>query len=73
MKTMEEEFGRIMRNSRRANGITQENLAKLVNISGVYCRQIEHGEHCATWITWLKICSALGINISEIQKLPAAE
>lgn len=73
MNTMEKEFGRIMRRSRRANGITQEALAELVNISGVYCRQIEHGEHRTTWITWLKICSALEIDVTEIQKMLTAE
>ncbi|MDE7361551.1 MAG: helix-turn-helix domain-containing protein [Oscillospiraceae bacterium] len=73
MATLEKEFGRIMRRSRKASGITQETLAEIVNISCVYCRQIEHGEHRATWITWLRICSVLQIDISEIQKLLTAE
>lgn len=60
------EFGEMMRAARRRTGITQNELACLVGISEVYCRQIEHGKFIPTWMIWLRICTVLNINIKSL-------
>ena len=62
-------FGEMMRNARKGRGITQENFAKSIGISTLYCRELEHGRYNPTWIVWLKICTELNIDIKKIRDI----
>lgn len=62
-------FGEMMRDSRKSRGISQEDLAKSVGISTLYCRELEHGRFNPTWIVWLKICTELNIDIKKIRDI----
>ena len=60
------DFGKMMRTARKNYGITQNELARIVGVSTVYCREIECGRYTPTWIIWLKICTVLEIDTSYI-------
>lgn len=62
-------FGEIMRKARESQGMTIEELADQIGMSSVYCRGIEYGRYSTTWITWLKICAVLGIDLSSAAEL----
>lgn len=60
-------FGKIIRKKRMAKRISQESLAKRMGISCTYLREVEHGKYNMTWQNWLKICTALDVDIKTIQ------
>lgn len=60
-------FGEMMRYERKKRGITQENFAKSIGISPLYCRELEHGRYTPTWIIWLRICTELGLDIKKLR------
>lgn len=62
-------FGDMMRSARKNRGISQENFAKIVGISSLYCREIEHGRYNPTWIVWLKICTELNLDVKKLRDL----
>ncbi len=62
------EFAVIVHDNRLKNQITQEKLSETVGITPTYLRCIENGKNAPNWIIWLKLCTALGIDVSEIQK-----
>lgn len=62
-------FGEMMRKARESQGMTIEELADQIGISSVYCREIEYGRYSTTWVTWLKICAVLGIDLSSAAEL----
>lgn len=62
-------FGDMMRSARKNRGISQENFAKSIGISALYCREIEHGRYNPTWIVWLRICTELNLDIKNLRDL----
>lgn len=62
-------FGEMMRSARKSRGITQENFAKSIGISSLYCREIEHGRYNPTWIVWLRICTELNLDIKKLRDI----
>lgn len=65
---MKQEFAAIAHEKRLKNEITQEKLSEMIGITEVYLRCIETGKNVPNWIIWLKLCTALGVDISEIQR-----
>ena len=65
---IKQEFAAIAHEKRRKSKITQERLSEVVGITDVYLRCIESGKNAPNWIIWLKICTALDVDISEIQQ-----
>lgn len=59
-------FGKIMREERQKQGLSQSELAQRVGITDIYCSDIEEGKYTATWEIWLKICVVLNIDIQKI-------
>ena len=66
--TIKQEFAAIAHEKRLKNKITQEKLSEMIGITDVYLRCLESGKNAPNWIIWLKLCTALGVDISEIQK-----
>lgn len=62
----EEIFGKILQDKRKAKKISQDKLAKLTGLDRTSISLIENGKRSPSFSTILKICSALGINPSEI-------
>lgn len=62
----EEIFGKIIQEERKAKEISQERLAKLTGLDRTAISLIETGKRSPTFITILKICSALEIDPSEL-------
>ena len=67
-QALKQKFATIVHEKRIKNKITQERLAEVVEISEVYLRKIETGKAVPNWIIWLKICTALKIDLVEIQQ-----
>lgn len=59
-------FGAIVSSKRRQLRLTREKLAELVDISVVYCRNIELGKHCINWVIWAKLCVVLELDINSV-------
>lgn len=57
-------FGKIIKDKRQILGITQEKIAELIGISTMHFRNIESGKTCTNWVTWVKICAVLGVDIT---------
>lgn len=68
IRVIKQVFAAIAHEKRKQNKITQERLSEVVGITDVYLRCIESGKNAPNWIVWLKICTALGVDISEIQQ-----
>ncbi|MDE6729060.1 MAG: helix-turn-helix domain-containing protein [Oscillospiraceae bacterium] len=66
-KTIQAEFGEQIKAKRKQKHITQEELSELAGITDVYLRDLERGSYTATWVICLKICTALDIDIRDIQ------
>lgn len=67
-KTINEAFGEMLHVSRLEKNITQKNLSEMAGISDVYLRDVENGQHTVTWIIWLELCTALDIDIPQLQR-----
>lgn len=66
--TIQQEFGELIKTKRKLKQLTQEQLSELAGITDVYLRDLERGSYTATWIICLKICTALDIDLHDIQK-----
>lgn len=66
--TIQQEFGELIKTKRKLKQLTQEQLSELAGITDVYLRDLERGSYTATWIICLKICTALDIDLHELQK-----
>jgi len=64
--TKEEILGKILQEERKAKKISQEKLAKLTGPGRTFISLIENGKRNPTFTTILKICSALGLEPSEL-------
>lgn len=60
------QFGNILRKTREARGLTQEEFAALCGISRAYYGRVERGEHSVTLDLCKRISDALGITLSAI-------
>lgn len=60
------QFGNILRKTREARGLTQEEFAALCDISRAYYGRIEHGEHSVTLDLCRKISDALGVPLAAL-------
>lgn len=65
---MKAELGQIIKSRRKQKKLTQEELSEIVGITDVYLRDLERGVYTATWIIWLRICTALDIDLKYIQE-----
>ena len=59
-------FGKIVRYKRKQMKISQEKLSELAGISTVHCRNIELGKHRTSWVTWVKLCTVLEIDMNSL-------
>lgn len=66
-KKLQAELGEQIKAKRKQKHITQEELSELAGITDVYLRDLERGSYTATWVICLKICTALDIDIRDIQ------
>ncbi len=66
MKTIEERFGRRVRELREANGLSQEELAFKVGVHRTYLGGIERGERNPSLKNIDLIANALGISLAEL-------
>ena len=62
------DFGELVAELRKKRNLTQEMLSEISGISEVYLRRIERGNCTVTWVIWLTLCTALGVDIGEIQQ-----
>ena len=65
---LEEDFGEKVTKLRKKYNLTQEKLSEISGISEVYLRRIERGNSTVTWVIWLMLCTALNVDIGEIQR-----
>lgn len=64
-------FGEIVRDLRKAKGLSQEQLADKADLHRTYIGMIERGEKNLTLVNICKIAQALKISLSELfTKLP---
>ncbi len=61
-------FAAIIHEKRLKNKMTQERLSEIIGITDVYLRCIESGKNVPNWIIWLKLCTALEVDVFEIQQ-----
>ena len=71
-KDFKQLFGESMREARKKQDFTQKELAEIVGVSVGYWRDLEHGKYNVTWILWMKICAALGIDPDAMREIYAA-
>lgn len=62
-------FGDFIRTKRNQLEITQERIAELIGISTVQYRNIEKGKTRSNWITIVKICLVLRIDITYFAEI----
>jgi len=63
------QFGRAVREFRKAAGISQEQLAERTEIHRTYIGGIERGERNPTWLMITRIAKALGISAARLVQL----
>jgi transcriptional regulator with XRE-family HTH domain len=61
-------LGSTIRRLRLQQGISQENLALMVEIDRSYAGRIERGDNNVTLLTLTRIASALGMSVAELMK-----
>ncbi len=66
MKTIEERFGRRVRELREANGLSQEELAFKVGVHRTYLGGIERGERNPSLKNIDSIANALGVSLAVL-------
>ena len=60
------QFGNILRKTREARHLTQEEFAELCGISRAYYGRIERGEHSVTLELCKRISDATGITLASL-------
>jgi len=61
-------FGEIVKIHRKANNLSQEELAAAVGLHRTYIGMIERGEKNITLLNMIKICRSFNLTISELLK-----
>ena len=59
-------MGQRIREHRKKKGLTQEQLAELIDISPSFMGHIERGSRCASLPTLVRLCWALGVTADEL-------
>lgn len=59
-------IGGAIRRARRAQGISQEQLALAADLDRSYVGGVERGEHNMTVITLCRISDALGVEVADL-------
>lgn len=59
-------FGECLRNARIAKGLSQENLAAIVNLDRTYISLLERGKRNPSLICIASLCNALEVKLSEL-------
>ncbi len=59
-------FGKKLKEIRKANGYTQQALAELVGIDEKHLSRLENGKYFPTYSTLNKLLSVLGISVNEL-------
>jgi XRE family transcriptional regulator, regulator of sulfur utilization len=72
-RTLQRRFGEAVRRLRRAKGLSQERLADLCGLHGVYVGVIERGEKNVTIVTADRVATALGVTLWELLREANAE
>lgn len=62
-------IGRIIRQLRQAQNLSQESLALLADLDRSYMGGIERGEHNITVLNLMKISDALGVSTAHLMDL----
>ncbi|MBQ8458949.1 helix-turn-helix transcriptional regulator [bacterium] len=69
MKTLDmSELGELVKNYRKANGLTQYQLAEIIDIDDKQLGKIERGVHFPSVPTFLKLIKVLNIDINLFYK-----
>lgn len=68
MATLAQKFGKKVRRTRKAKGLTQEKLAELAGMDYSYLNLIEAGKRNPTLKRIAKIARALGTTLSDLVK-----
>lgn len=63
-----EEFGEYLKKERLRRGMNQTEVAKLAGIHQTYYGKIEHGKRAIDLVGAMKICNALGLDLSDFVK-----
>jgi transcriptional regulator with XRE-family HTH domain len=59
-------LGAALREARLDHGFTQEQLQEIAKVNQARISELETGQTNPTWVTLRKICTALGIKISDL-------
>jgi len=57
-----------VRKLREAQGLTQQQLAKLAGVTQPYLHDLEKGNRGARPETWARIAEALGVKVEELRE-----
>lgn len=63
---MTESLGVFLKNARLAAGLTQEQIAEIVDVNPVYISHIETGHRSPSWKLLLAYAQALKLNVTEL-------
>ncbi|MCH2242826.1 MAG: helix-turn-helix transcriptional regulator [Aquabacterium sp.] len=66
-------FARLLKSERLARGISQEGLAELAGLHRTYVGSVERGERNIAADNMEALANALGLDICELLRLPAAQ
>ena len=61
-------LGRVIRETRLAKGISQENLALLAEVDRSYVGRVERGDNNVAILTLAKLAKALGISVAKLMQ-----
>lgn len=66
-------FAKLLKSERLAKGISQEGLAELAGLHRTYVGSVERGERNIAVDNMEALANALGLDISELLRLPTAQ
>ncbi len=61
-------LGRAIRHAREAAGLTQEELAEIIDCSPRWVQKLERGKSNPHWMTLLQFCALLGIDTRTLEE-----
>ena len=67
--TINEKYGKIIRQLREKNGVSQEKFANMIGMDRSYYATIEAGKHNVTLSKIEDIANGLGVSISKIMNM----
>lgn len=69
MQDLSRALGEVVREQRRAQGLSQENFGELAGIHRTYVGMVERGEKNITLTNLVKVSQALGLTASALLQL----